>query len=86
MNNTEINLIDAPLLKIENLSVSFGAKNAPQVLQDFNLDIFEKDKIAIIGETGSGNSLNPLLKVGYQVGEHLIIHYGYSKKMRRQKP
>ena len=133
MNNTEINLAELPLLKIENLSVSFGAKNAPQVLQDFNLDIFEGDKIAVIGETGSGksvmllavlkllpknaavqgsaffknrnllnldrrtlntirgkeisyipqgsgNSLNPLLKVGYQVGEPLIIHYGYSKK------
>ena len=142
MNNTEINLAELPLLKIENLSVSFGSKNAPQVLQDFNLDIFERDKIAIIGETGSGksvmllavlkllpknaevqgtaffnnrnllsldrktlnsirgkeisyipqgsgNSLNPLLKVGYQVGEPLIIHYGYSKKKcgeRSRKP
>lgn len=121
------------ILKTENLSVSFGDDGAEKVLNEFSLEVYEKDKIAIIGETGSGksimlcailrllpsnanvegkvdygdidllhidreslneirgneisyvpqgsaNSMNPLLKVGYQVGEPLVIHGKCDKK------
>lgn len=120
------------LLSIENVSVSFNESNF-KVLKNFSLDVKRNDKIAIIGETGSGksillqsvlgllpsnanvegkilfeeenllqinrnkwnkirgnkisyvpqgsgNSMNPLLKIGYQVCEPLIIHKKYPKK------
>lgn len=34
---------------------------------------------------GGGNSLNPLLKIGYQVGETLTIHRGYTKRAAVRK-
>lgn len=120
------------IIEIKNLSVNFG-KNSAQVLNDFCLNVYENDKIAIIGETGSGksimlqallrllpttanisgdiiynslnlldlsreeldkirgceisyvpqgsgNSLNPLLKIGYQISEPLIVHKKIEKK------
>ena len=41
------------ILKIENLSKSFGKK---QVLKDINIEIKDKEIIAIIGPSGSGKS------------------------------
>ncbi len=115
------------LLNIKNLSVKFTAPNQNSVLKNFSLEVAQNDKIAIIGETGSGksimllsiigllphnteisgsikynnldllslsrsefntirgkeisyvpqgsgSSMNPLMKVGYQVSEPLYIH------------
>ncbi len=51
------------MIEIKNLSISFG-KNAPKVLNDMNMTIEEQDKIAIIGETGSGKSILLLAILG----------------------
>ena len=51
------------MIEIKNLSVSFG-ENAPKVLRDMNMTIEDKDKIAIIGETGSGKSILLLAILG----------------------
>lgn len=120
-------------MEIKDLSVQFGKADSAQVLQDMNLTLCERDKIAIIGETGSGksillltvlgllpeqavvsgsvtyqnkslltmgrkeldkirgyeisyipqgsgSSMNPLMKVGLQIGEPLMIHKDYTKK------
>lgn len=125
------------LIKIENLSVDFGS-NSQKALDDFSMNINHLDKIAIIGETGSGksvmlqailgllpkkskitgkviykgknlldfdeknwskirgveisyvpqgsgNSMNPLITIGYQVAEPLIIHKKESKKSALSK-
>ncbi len=121
------------MLKIQNLSVRFSADEKNYVLRDFNIDVYENDKIAIIGETGSGksimllsilgllpknaisvgsikyrgrqllklsrkeynkirgnmisyvpqgggSSMNPLIKIGRQIGEPLYIHKKSDKK------
>lgn len=119
------------ILEIKDLTVSFKSSDVPAI-RELNLEVFEKDKIAIIGESGSGksvlilsilrlldgvktngeiiynntnllnlkeselnrirgneisyvpqssgNSLNPLMKIGHQIGEPLVIHRGYDKK------
>lgn len=121
------------LMEIKDLSVRFGQEDSGQVLQDMNLTLHEREKIAIIGETGSGksillltvlgllpkeaaisgnvtyqgksllkmsrkeldgirgheisyipqgsgSSMNPLMTVGMQIGEPLMIHKSYTKK------
>lgn len=121
------------LIEIQNLSVQFGDQLSGQVLQDMSLILHERDKIAIIGETGSGksilllailgllpksasvrgnvwyqgedllnmdrkrldqirgcdisyipqgsgSSMNPLMQVGRQIGEPLVIHKNHSVK------
>jgi len=120
------------MLSIKNVSVEFkGAK--VKAVDDFSLDVNDSERVAIVGETGSGKSvlivaiirllpnnaqvsgqvlldgediltanadrlheirggvisyvpqggggsMNPLHKIGYQVGEPLMIHKGYTKK------
>ena len=44
------------LLKIEDLNISF-AKGKNKVLRDFSLDLSEREKFALIGESGSGKSV-----------------------------
>lgn len=120
------------LIEIKNLGVNFGT-DSPQALRRFDLCVFPMDKIALIGETGSGksvmlqailgllprgakitgeilykdenllnisrelwnqirgaeisyvpqgsgSSMNPLLKIGYQIGEPLLVHKKADKK------
>lgn len=121
------------LIEIKNLSVSFKGGDDVQAVNDVSLQIYPQDKLAVIGETGSGKSvlllsilrllpssaeingeilyqfkdilklqrkeldeirggkisyvpqggggsMNPLLTVGFQIGEPLIVHKKYSKK------
>ena len=121
------------MLKIKNLSVTFSDTHSVQAVQDVSLILKEKQKVFIIGETGSGksvlllailrllsksakvsgeiiyneknillikekemnslrgaelayvpqgsgNSMNPLMTVGYQISEPLIKHKKVSKK------
>ena len=121
------------MLKLENITVRFGSPENSPVVNDVSLHVKHFDKIAIIGETGSGKSvlllallkmlppsalvtgklmlgnrdvlqmdkkeitkvrgkiisyvpqgsadgLNPLLTIGYQVGEPLSQHTDLKKK------
>lgn len=120
-------------LKIQNVSVTFTSGRTVQAVENVNIDVDEKDKVAIVGETGSGksilllavmgllgedakvtgnavfdgvdlmklsrkqldkirgarisyipqgsgNGMNPLYKVGFQVGEPLMEHCGVKKQ------
>lgn len=44
-----------PVIKVEDLTVTYGAMDVP-ALNGVNLDIFEGDKVAIVGRSGSGKS------------------------------
>ena len=48
-------------------------------MQRKELDCLRGSQLAYIPQ-GGGGSLNPLLKIGYQVGETLIEHQAYTKK------
>jgi len=50
-----------PVLKLEQLNISFGEK---QVLQDFSLTIYPGQSLAVVGESGSGKSVGALLSMG----------------------
>lgn len=130
------------LLEINNVSVRFGKDNAVQAVENVSIEVSELDRIAIVGETGSGKSilllavlgllppgaivsgsvlyhreletidllslkrreldqirgneisyipqgsgesLNPLMKVGLQVGEPLIEHRKFTKRQAMEK-
>ncbi len=121
------------MLTFSHITVRFGREGTPNAIDDISLDVNEKEKVFLIGETGSGksvllmavlgmlpesaavfgeaildgknilglsqkelrhirgteiayipqgsgNGMNPLLKVGYQVGEPLMIHEHMKKK------
>lgn len=120
-------------LKIQDVSVKFISGHSIQAVDHVNIDVADRDKIAIVGETGSGksilllaiigllgkdaqvtgraifegvdlmnlsrkqldkirgarisyipqgsgNGMNPLYKVGFQVGEPLMEHCGMKKQ------
>lgn len=122
------------MLTFSHITVRFGGEGTPNAIDDISLDVKEKEKVFLIGETGSGksvllmavlgmlpksatvlgeallngknilglsekelrsirgtqiayipqgsgNGMNPLLKVGYQVGEPLLIHEHMKKKL-----
>lgn len=126
------------MLEIKNISVRFSAGSDVQAVQDVSFTLHDHEKIALVGETGSGKSvlllailnllpkyaivegqallngqdlmkmtrkelnkvrgkdisyipqggggsLNPLMKVGFQVGEPLMEHYGMSKKQATEQ-
>ena len=47
----------SPLLSIENLSISFGAKKC---VHELNLAVARGERVALVGESGSGKSLTAL--------------------------
>lgn len=52
------------LLKIENLSVSFGGKNKVKVIEDLNFSLNKGETLGIVGESGSGKSVTSLAVMG----------------------
>lgn len=67
-----------PLLKIQNLSLSFGDKI---VLQDFNLTIHKEEIVTLVGASGSGkSSLLKILTGIYTPRENSIIFKGLLKQ------
>lgn len=127
-----------PLLRVNNLSVCFRGGNHVQAVENVILDVYQNDRLCIIGETGSGksilllailrllpenaqvtgdalyrerslfamtvrelnqirggaisyvpqgsgNGMNPLLRVGFQVGEPLMAHRGVSRRAAENK-
>mmetsp|Transcript_10434 Transcript_10434/g.19519 ORF Transcript_10434/g.19519 Transcript_10434/m.19519 type:complete len:828 (-) Transcript_10434:3975-6458(-) len=44
-----------PVVKIEDMTVTYGAMDVP-ALDKINLDVFEGDRVAIVGRSGSGKS------------------------------
>ncbi len=56
---------NAPLLSLENLSVSFGNnENSIEVLHSISFDVFENEILGIVGESGSGKSVSSLSIMG----------------------
>ena len=51
----------APLLKVRNLRVSFGAVLA---VDDLSFDLYPRETLAIVGESGSGKSVTALSVMG----------------------
>lgn len=47
--------INDPVIKIEDMTVTYGAMDVP-ALDKINLDVFEGDRVAIVGRSGSGKS------------------------------
>ncbi len=121
------------MLELTDITVRFGKAGTPNAIEHVSLSVKEKEKVFIIGETGSGksvlllavlgmlpksahvtgkallngrdlmqlkgkalremrgkeiayvpqgsgNGMNPLLRIGYQVGEPLMIHQKAKKK------
>jgi len=53
------------LLKIENLSISFGAKNeSVEVVRSVSFTVVENEIVAVVGESGSGKSVTSLAVMG----------------------
>lgn len=127
-----------PILEIRDLSVCFRGGSHVQAVEGVSLTVFEGDRLAIIGETGSGksilllsvlrllprgalvtgqalyrgenlfavspkrlneirggaisyvpqgsgNGMNPLLRVGFQVAEPMMAHRGTPRKEAERK-
>jgi len=53
--NTIAKTAEEPVIRVEDLTVSYGAMEVP-ALSKINLDIFEGDRVAIVGRSGSGKS------------------------------
>ena len=45
------------ILDIQNVSVRFANGSAVQAVEQVSLSVFPRDKLCIIGETGSGKSI-----------------------------
>ncbi|ROR28325.1 cobalt/nickel transport system ATP-binding protein [Mobilisporobacter senegalensis] len=66
-----------PILKITDLSYSYD--NHEKILKDVNLDIFEREKIAVLGANGSGKSTFFLNINGVLIHETGDIYYRDTK-------
>lgn len=52
------------ILSIKNLNISFKGKNSLEVIRNFNLKVEQREKILLIGESGSGKSVVLLAIMG----------------------
>ena len=77
---TKINLNKPPLIELKNVSFTYpGSKKA--VLKNFNLSLNPKEKIALVGENGSGKTtIIKLLCRFYDVDEGEILINGVNLK------
>ena len=68
--------MDCSPIEIENLTFSYSGK--PEVFKDFSMEVFEQEKIMIMGESGCGKStLLKLLMRFYQQTSGKIKLYGH---------
>lgn len=54
--STERNEAEQPILKVENLSASYGGTGGLMVLRNIDLEIHRARTVAVVGESGSGKS------------------------------
>ena len=47
---------EVPLLKVENITASYGGSGGVLVLKNVNMDIYRAQTVAVVGESGSGKS------------------------------
>ena len=72
-------------IKIKNLKKSFNGK---EVLKGINLDVFESESLAVIGESGCGKSVLTKCIIGlleFELGEIIFNNTYDIKKITKQK-
>lgn len=72
------------ILSLKNISVKFASGHNVQAVEDVSLDIEEKSKVAIVGETGSGKSIL-LLAILRLLPENAIVS-GQAFFMTKESP
>lgn len=55
---------EAPLMSVENLSISFGKKTPIQVVHGISFSVAPNEVMGIVGESGSGKSVSSLAIMG----------------------
>lgn len=66
---------EVPLIQVDNISFSYDGKN--QILKDFSLSIRKGDKLAIVGDSGTGKTtLFYLLLSMWQADAGIILYRG----------
>jgi ABC-type microcin C transport system duplicated ATPase subunit YejF len=59
-----VTMSKSPLLKIDDLKITFGSKMKKIAVEELNLTIFKGETVALIGESGSGKSITSLSITG----------------------
>jgi peptide/nickel transport system ATP-binding protein len=77
-----LNLVTKPGKIIPGSEILFGGRNLAAI-PDKDLETIRGNEIAMIFQEPS-SSFNTLFKIGYQLGEGLVIHKGMKKKAAKQ--
>jgi len=74
-----------PIISMSNMTVTYGAMDAP-ALRNINLNIYEGDRLAIVGRSGSGKTsmLRTILRF-YDPSSGACNYYGKSLKTLSRK-
>jgi len=62
-----------PVLKVENLKISFANAAAKTVVNELSFVLYPKSTLAIVGESGSGKSITALALMGL-LPKSLVAH------------